>query len=281
MIKAFFKEMRQQAAAASSSTFGGTVPFTPTSGGEGEEGEEGVDMSTAQLALLSQASPCTSSVRSFVAVSRNDEQYETVTALYDTCLQHTNYRLPISRKRRVNPQEKLEIMDRVKTDWHSNERAWRQAQLEQEEFTQVRSVRTKCGGYEYYCKTTDVPVAPEDYQTRYEQYIIQQRVQAAPSSSAVASRTNSLNNGDIGITGGPMSVKIYCEEGGNGNVLSNSVSDEVNGKENGGEATTFSPTKATSETFCVGGGTPIKSRGLSPAHLNRGVESSSAMEEGT
>ena len=136
---------------------------------------------SSQQQFLSQSSPCTSSVRSFVAVSRSGEgtEHENVSALYAGVLEHTNYRLPIARKRRVNPQEKTAIMERVKTDWQTNEQAWRQSQQDQEDFTKVRSVRTKYGGYEYIDVTTSEPVAPEEYQSRYEVFVLQSKTRLA------------------------------------------------------------------------------------------------------
>ena len=141
---------------------------------------------SSQQQFLSQSSPCTSSVRSFVAVSRSGEEpeHENVTALYAGVLEHTNYRLPIARKRRVNPQEKTAIMERVKTDWQTNEQAWRQAQQDQEDFTKVRSVRTKYGGYEYFDVTTSEPVPPEEYQSRYEVFVQQSKTLLSGAAEA-------------------------------------------------------------------------------------------------
>lgn len=131
------------------------------------------DINDISKPVISQGSPSTSSIRAFSSLSRDD--FQSCVPFYDTCLQNTNYRLPILRKRKANLQEKQEIMGRVKSDWHSNELAWRKSLEAQEEFTQIRGVRTKLGCYEYFDMATDKPVSVEEYQARYQQYLLQRR----------------------------------------------------------------------------------------------------------
>jgi len=123
--------------------------------------------SQQQHLQFAQASPG-SCIRGFVTLSRDAIEGQTH---YDSVLEQTMYRLPITRKRK-DKQEKTEIMDRVKADWSTNEIAWRQMLQEQEDFTKVRSVRNRLGVYEYFDKETSAPVAAEEYQVRYQSFLL-------------------------------------------------------------------------------------------------------------
>jgi len=178
----------------------------------GSELEEYRQHSQAQLSLQSQpsqqqqqhsqfaASPG-SCIRGFVTLSRDALEGQ---PHYDSVLEKTMYRLPISRKRK-DKQEKKEIMDRVAADWSTGDIAWRQTLQEQEDFTKVRSVRNRQGCYEYFDKETSAPVPAEEYQVRYQSFLLTSKRQHLQGGSDGATQIETTGDYGTDVNSGSSS----------------------------------------------------------------------------
>ena len=108
-----------------------------------------------------------SSIRQFV-------RQQSVKA-YNDVLSATNYRLPLKRLTPCNPEEKAQILNRVRKEWTENEAKWRSCLADQERMTRCKSVRLPNGVYQYHDIDTGLEVHLDEYRRRYMSYTMENR----------------------------------------------------------------------------------------------------------
>jgi hypothetical protein len=96
--------------------------------------------------------------------------------IYREVLELSHYRLPI-RKEPCTPEERNEIILRVRSDWYVNEAQWRRGQTEQQTITKCRTTRSFSGSYLYHDISTGQLLTYDEFETRYYSYLSDSRSQ--------------------------------------------------------------------------------------------------------
>lgn len=209
---------------------------------------ESVGESVGEKRKEMMGSPNAHAVREFCSLRGKDEPVHK--SVRESVLQNTNYRLPPEKTLKVDEKSAFgqQIMERIKSDWHVNEQAWRKELQSQENFTQVRSVRNKNGNYDYFDKQTARIVSSQEYEARYGLFLRSRTRDGAShqGNSNSGNGCSSISNGDgcgsssssINENGGST---ISCNENGGGSSSSNGDGGStISCNENGGSSSSSS-----------------------------------------